>query len=158
MQTVQNIQDIKYFTNQWDIIDNSYEYSLQYPTYGLKNTFYTLPTFVAEFYDCKVHSCPLLVTYQQKLITNYIWGLTDQRRNKPEKTHKLWKEWGAEVQADLPPVTQHFHEKYQLSSKVLEVFDLHLILQLYQTQKENLPRQQLKTTLLTYALTKYIKR
>ena len=154
---MKNIDSINYFLDKFETVDHGYDYTVPYHK-DINPNFKSLPTFVAEFYDCKVHSCPLLVTYQQKLITNYIWGLTDQRRNKPEKTHKLWKEWGAEVQADLPPVTQHFHEKYQMSSKVLEVFDRHLILQLYQTQKENLPRQQLKTTLLTYALTKYIKR
>ena len=75
MQTVQNIQDIKYFTNQWDIIDNSYEYTLQYPTYGFKNTFHTLPTFVADFHNCSVNSLPMLITEDRKLITNHVWSL-----------------------------------------------------------------------------------
>ena len=33
MQTVQNIQDIKYFTSQWDIIDESYKYSINYKNF-----------------------------------------------------------------------------------------------------------------------------
>lgn len=109
---MKNIDSIKYFLDKFETVDHSYDYTVPYHK-DVNSNFKSLPTFVAEFYDCKVHSCPLLVTYQQKLITNYIWGLTDQRRNKPEKTHKLWKKWGAEVQADLPPVSQHFHEKYQ---------------------------------------------
>ena len=109
---MKNIDSIKYFLDKFETVDHSYNYTVPYHK-DIDPNFTSLPTFVAEFYDCKVHSCPLLVTYQQKLITNHIWGLTDQRRNKPEKTHKLWKQWGAEVQANLPPVTEHFHEKYQ---------------------------------------------
>ena len=108
---MKNIDSIKYFLERWETVDTSYDYTVAYHK-DVNPNFTSLPTFVAEFHDCKVHSCPLLVTYQQKLITNYIWGLTDQRRNKPGKSHKLWKEWGDEVQADLPPVSQHFHEKY----------------------------------------------
>ena len=108
---MKNIDSIKYFLEKWETVDTSYDYTVPYHE-DIDPNFTSLPTFVAEFYDCKVHSCPLLVTYQQKLITKYIWGLTDQRRNKPGKTHKLWKEWGDEVRVDLPPVSQHFHEKY----------------------------------------------
>ena len=108
---MKNIDSIKYFLERWETVDNSYDYTVAYHK-DINPNFTSLPTFVAEFHDCKVHSCPLLVTYQQKLITNYIWGLTDQRRNKPGKSHKLWKEWGEEVKANLPPVSQHFHEKY----------------------------------------------
>jgi hypothetical protein len=108
---MKNIDSLKYFLEKWETVDDSYQYTVPYHN-SIDPNFSSLPTFVAEFNDCKVHSCPLLVTYEQKLITNYIWGLTDQRRNKPGKTHKLWKEWGDEVQAELPAVTQHFHEKY----------------------------------------------
>ena len=109
---MKNINSLNYFLEKWETVDTSYNYTVPYHE-DINPNFTSLPTFVAEFHDCKIHSCPLLVTYEQKLITNYIWGLTDQRRNKPGKTHKLWKEWGDEVQAELPPVTQHFHEKYQ---------------------------------------------
>ena len=108
---MKNIDSIKYFLEKWETVDTSHNYTVPYHK-DIDTNFTSLPTFVAEFYDCKVHSCPLLVTYQQKLITNHIWSLTNQRRNKPGKSHKLWKEWGEEVKADLPPVSQHFHEKY----------------------------------------------
>ena len=109
---MKNIDSIKYFLDKWETVDNSYDYTVPYHE-DIDPEFTSLPTFVAEFHDCKVHSCPLLVTYQQKLITNHIWQLTHSSRNKPGKTHKLWKEWGDEVQADLPPVSDHFHEKYR---------------------------------------------
>ena len=109
---MKNIDSIKYFLDKWEPVDNSYDYTVPYHE-DIDPEFTSLPTFVAEFHDCKVHSCPLLVTYQQKLITNHIWQLTHSSRNKPGKTHKLWKEWGDEVQADLPPVSDHFHEKYR---------------------------------------------
>ena len=113
MQTVQNIQDIKFFTNQWDIIDNSYEYSLQYPTYGLKNTFYTLPTFVADFHNCSVNSLPLLVTEDRKLITNHVWSLISRYRNKPHKVHKIFAEWGEKVDIEMPAITQQFNTPWK---------------------------------------------
>ena len=71
---MKNIDSIKYFLDKWETVDTSYNYTVQYHE-DIDPNFTSLPTFVAEFYDCKVHSCPLLVTYQQKLITNYIWGL-----------------------------------------------------------------------------------
>ena len=108
---MKNIDSIRYFLDKWETVDTSYDYTVPYHK-DVKSNFTSLPTFVAEFYDCKVHSCPLLVTYQQKLITNYIWGLTHNSKHKPHKSHKLWKKWGDEIQADLPPVTEHFHKKY----------------------------------------------
>lgn len=108
---MKNMDSIRYFLDKWESVDTSYDYTVPYHK-DIDTNFTSLPTFVAEFHDCKVHSCPLLVTYQQKLITNYIWGLTHKSKHKPQKSHKLWKEWGDEVQADLPPVSQHFHEKY----------------------------------------------
>jgi hypothetical protein len=113
MQTVQNIQDIKYFTNQWDIIDNSYEYTLQYPTYGFKNTFHTLPTFVADFHNCSVNSLPMLITEDRKLITNHVWSLISKYRNKPHKVHKIFSEWGEKVDVEMPPITQQFNTPWK---------------------------------------------
>ena len=109
---MKNIDSIKYFLDKWETVDTSYDYTVPYHE-DIDPNFTSLPTFVAEFHDCKVHSCPLLVTYQQKLITNHIWQLTHSSRNKPGKSHKLWKAWGDEVQAELPSVSDHFHEKYR---------------------------------------------
>ena len=64
---MKNIDSIKYFTEKWETVDNSYKYTVPYHK-DIDPNFESLPTFVAEFNDCKVHSCPLLVTYQQKLI------------------------------------------------------------------------------------------
>ena len=70
MQTVQNIQDIKYFTQQWDIVDQTYQYTVKWPKYGITNTYSSLPTFVSDFNNCSVNSLPVLVTEDRKLITN----------------------------------------------------------------------------------------
>jgi len=108
---MKNIDSIKYFLDRWETVDNSYNYTVPYHE-DVDPYFSSLPTFVAEFHNCKVHSCPLLSTMQNKLITNYIWNLTHKSKFKPNKSHKLWNEWGDEVLVDLPPVTEHFHEKY----------------------------------------------
>ena len=108
---MKNIDSIKYFLDRWETVDNSYNYTVPYHE-DVDPYFSSLPTFVAEFHNCKVHSCPLLATMQNKLITNYIWNLTHKSKFKPNKSHKLWNEWGDEVLVDLPPVSKHFHEKY----------------------------------------------
>ena len=108
---MKNIDSIKYFLDKWETVDTSYNYTVPYHG-GINPQFTSLPTFVAEFYDCRVHSCPLLVTMHNKLITSYIWGLTHKSKFKPQKTHNLWNEWGDNIDVDLPTVSKHFHEKY----------------------------------------------
>ena len=108
---MKNIDSIKYFLDRWETIDNSYDFSVPYHD-DIDPHFTSLPTFVAEFHNCKIHSCPLLATMGRKLITNYIWGLTHSRKFKPNKSHKLWNDWGDEVDIELPPVTQEFGERY----------------------------------------------
>ena len=68
---MKNIDSIKYFLDRWEIIDNSYDYTVAYHE-DIDPHFTSLPTFVAEFHNCKVHSCPLLATMQIKLITSII--------------------------------------------------------------------------------------
>ena len=108
---MKNIDSIKYFLDRWEQVDHGYDYTV--PCHEDIDPHYTsLPTFVAEFHNCKIHSCPLLATMGQKLITNYVWSLTHQSKFKPNKSHKLWKEWGEEVKVELPHVTQTFDERY----------------------------------------------
>jgi len=111
MPTVKNIDSLKYFLNRFPTIDSGYEYSVNYHE-NVDPNFKSLPTFMAEFFDCKVHSCPLLLTNEDHLITNHVWNLTHKSRNKPGKTHGLWKEWGDHVEIDLPPVARQFNETY----------------------------------------------
>ena len=108
---MKNIDSIKYFLDRWETIDTSYNYTVQYHD-DVDPHFTSLPTFVAEFYNCKVHSAPVLATMEGKLITNYIWGLTHESKHKPQKSHKLWHEWGDDVDVHMSPVHQEFHEKY----------------------------------------------
>jgi len=108
---VKNIQSIKYFLDRWDYIDPEYQYSVPYHE-SVNGNFTSLPTFVAEFHNCRVNSCPLLITMGNKLITNHVWGLTHQARHKPGKTHNMWKEWGDNVNVNMPKVTQTFPENY----------------------------------------------
>jgi hypothetical protein len=109
VQTVQNITDIKFFTNQWDIIDPLYRYSLYWQKYGIKNTYSSLPTFVADFSNCSVNSLPVLVTEDRKLITNHAWPLISRYRNKAKKVHDIFTEWGEKVNINMPPIKQQFH-------------------------------------------------
>ena len=111
MPMVKNIDSLKYFLNRFPTIDSGYEYSVNYHE-SAESTFSSLPTFVAEFFDCRVHTCPLLITNDNHLITNHVWNLTHQRRNKPAKTHKLWDRWGDTVDVRLPEVSKTFNETY----------------------------------------------
>jgi len=111
MPTVKNINSLKYFLNRFPTIDNGYDYTVNYHK-SAKSNFTSLPTFMAEFFDCRAHPCPLLITNEDHMITNHVWGLTHLRKNKPQKTHNLWQEWGDDVDIKLPPVTKHFNETY----------------------------------------------
>ena len=111
MPIVKNINDIKYFLNRFPMIDSGFDYYVPYHP-SVKSQYKSLPTFMAEFFDCKAHSCPLLVTNENHLITSHVWNLTHKRKHKPKKTHDLWDTWGETVNIRLPKVTQHFNERY----------------------------------------------
>ena len=111
MPTVKNIDSLKYFVNRFPTIDPGFDYTVPYHK-DAKSNFTSLPTFVAEFFDCKVHSCPLLITNENHMITKHVWNLTHSRKHKPAKTHGLWQKWDDVMEVRLPPVTQHFNETY----------------------------------------------
>jgi hypothetical protein len=106
---VQNITSLKYFLDRWETVDMEYNYKVPYHP-DIQSNFTSLPTFVAEFHECKVHTCPLLLTRENKLITEHVWKLTHKSRHKPEKSHKLWTDWDTTVDLDIPPVKQAFNE------------------------------------------------
>ena len=106
---VKNVSSLNYFLNSWEMVDPEYNYTVPYHS-SINPHFASLPTFVAEFHECKVHTCPLLLTRENRLITEHIWKLTHKRRHKPSQTHKLWTEWDETVDLELPPVTQSFNE------------------------------------------------
>ncbi len=109
MQTVQNISDIKYFTEKFEMVDPSYNFSISWDLYNIKYTYNSLPTFVADFSNCSVNSLPCLVTEDRKIVTNHVWSLISKYRNKPHKVHDVFKEWGEKVDINLPPITQQFN-------------------------------------------------
>ena len=109
---VKNITDIKYFLEKFEIVDNRYNYQVDYHT-SVNISFSSLPTFVAEFKNCSVNSCPVLVTENRHLITTHVWNLTHQIRNKPQKSHKLWTTWGDTVDIIMPPITKQFNDAYK---------------------------------------------
>jgi hypothetical protein len=111
MPMVKNINSIKYFLNRFPTIDSGYEYTVNYHKEA-ENRFASLPTFVAEFFDCRANSCPLLLTNEGHMITQFVWNTTYQNRHKPNKTHKLWDRWGDDIDLKLPDVTKHFNETY----------------------------------------------
>ena len=112
MPTVKHIDSIQYFLNRFPTIDNGFHYTVDYHKKVQKN-FTSLPTFVAEFFDCRVHSCPLLITNDNHMITDHVWGLTHKRKHKPQKTHGLWKEWRDTINIELPVVSKSFNETYK---------------------------------------------
>ena len=62
MQTVKNITSIKYFLDRFDTIDQGFSYNVNYHSTAPKTYFNSLPTFIADFYDCFVNSMPFLIT------------------------------------------------------------------------------------------------
>ena len=108
---VKNITNIRYFTDQFEPIDRIFVYSVNYHPEAPQTDFETNPTFVASFDNCLAHSLPFLITEDQHLITNHVWPLLDKVRNKPHKTHGLWKTWGGTVDIDLPSVSKSFTEE-----------------------------------------------
>ena len=112
MQTVKNITDIKYFLDKFETVDQGYTYQVDYHT-NAESSFTSLPTFVAEFNNCSVNSCPVLVTEDRHLITTHVWNLTHKSRNKPHKTHGLWTTWGDKVDLEMPAVTKQFNEEHR---------------------------------------------
>ena len=113
MQTVQNIQDIKFFTQQWDIIDPSYDYTIKWDKHNITKQYKSLPTFVADFSNCSVNSLPVLVTEDRKLITNHVWPLISKYRTRPDKVHDIFSEWGEHVNINMPPITEQFHQNWK---------------------------------------------
>ena len=109
--SVKNINSLKYFLDRWEMVDPEYNYTVPYHD-SIDPHFTSLPTFVAEFHECKVNTCPLLITRENKLITEYVWTLTHKSRHKPHKSHSMWKEWGDDINIQLPPVTESFNEAH----------------------------------------------
>ena len=113
MQTVKNITSIKYFLDRFDPIDQGFSYNVNYHSIASKTHFNSLPTFVADFYNCSTHSLPLLVTEDDHLITEHVWPLIHKYKNKPQKIHNLFTKWGETINIDMPPVTKQFDETYR---------------------------------------------
>jgi hypothetical protein len=111
MPTVKNIDSIQYFLNRFPTIDSGYDYTVNYHS-AAESKFTSLPTFVAEFFDCRIHACPLLITNEDHMITDHVWNLTHQRKHKPQKTHGLWREWSDTLDIDLPSISRRFNETY----------------------------------------------
>ena len=107
--SVKNINSLKYFLDRWETVDSEYSYTVPYHP-DIDPNFTSLPTFVAEFHECKVHTCPLLMTRENKMITQHVWNLTHKNKHKAYKRHRLWKTWDDTMYVDLPPVTQSFNE------------------------------------------------
>ena len=108
--SVKNITSLKYFLDRLETVDPEYNYTVPYHK-DVYPQFTSLPTFVAEFLDCKVHTCPLLLTRENHLITEHTWNLTYKSKHKPQKIHGLWNKWDEEVDLTLPPVSESFNER-----------------------------------------------
>lgn len=106
---VQTISEIKYFTDQFKVIDLPYTFNVNWHPKQTTNQFTTTPTFVAEFNDCTVYSTPpLLITSNNLLITDHVWPLLYQTKHKPHKTHKLWTQWSDKIDLDIEKPKKHY--------------------------------------------------
>jgi hypothetical protein len=112
---VKNISNIEYFLQRAEAIDTSYRYHVKYHPKAPTSTFDSPETFVMEFRNCQVHSCPLLITENNEIITEHVWPLLHKYKNKPEKTHRLWKNsgWTDTMEIDLPSASRSFGEPYK---------------------------------------------
>ena len=72
---VKNISNIEYFLKRADVIDISYRYHVKYHPEAPISTFDSPQTFVAEFRNCRVNNCPLLITENGEMITEHVWPL-----------------------------------------------------------------------------------
>jgi len=108
---VKNIISINYFTERFDWIDPKFSYRVDYHAKAPQIEFETNQTFVGSFKNCLVHSLPFLITEEQHLITNHVWPLLDNVRNKPNKTHNLWNSWGNFININLPAVSTAFSKE-----------------------------------------------
>jgi len=110
MQTVKNITSIKYFLERFETIDKEYSFTVPYHDKAPNTFFHSLPTFIAEFNNCSVHTLPFLVTEDQCLIHDHVWNLLHKYKNKPQKIHGLWKYWSTPtIDIDLPPITKQLN-------------------------------------------------
>ena len=112
MQTVKNITSIKYFLDRFDTVDPEYSFDIKYHPRAPKTHFNSLPTFIAEFNNCSVHTLPLLVTEDDHLITDHVWPLLHKYKHKPQKIHRLWDTWTENIDIRVPPITKQFDETY----------------------------------------------
>lgn len=106
-----NITSRKFYTDRFETIDPQYEYTCEYHK-NVPSQFQTLPTFVAEFNDCRVNTCPVLITRDNEIISDHVWPLRHTSKHKPQKTHGLWTKWEDSVDIMLPRPTEYFNESY----------------------------------------------
>jgi hypothetical protein len=88
-------------------VDQEYTFDVKYHDKAPNTFFRSLPTFIAEFNNCSVHTLPLLVTEDRHLITHHVWPLLHKHKHKAKKIHKLWNDWSTPtIDIALPPVTK----------------------------------------------------
>ena len=111
MQLVKNITNIKYFLDRFEIIDDQHMFNVSYHDKAPNTHFRSLPTFIAKFNNCSVHTLPLLVTEDKHLITDHVWPLLHKHKHKAKKTHGLWPYWSTPtINLELPPITKQFND------------------------------------------------
>jgi len=111
MQTVKNITSIKYFLDHFETVDHEYSFNVKYHDEAPNTFFHSMPTFVAEFKNCLVHTLPLLVTENGHLIHEHVWPLLHKHKHKSKKIHKLWKHWSTPtIDIDLPSISKQLNE------------------------------------------------
>lgn len=111
-QLVKNITSIRYFLDRFEMVDHSYDINMKYHAKA-PSKFTSNPTFVAEFNNCSVNSLPVLVTENRHMITEHLWPMLDKFKKKPMKHHGMWRDWGEEIDINMPPITRQFNGTYK---------------------------------------------
>ena len=106
---VQPISNISYFIEKFGHIDLPFAFKVKWHPKQSQDQFETATTFVAQFNDCTVNSNPpLLITNDNLMVTDHVWPLLWQAKNKPKKTHKLWNNWGKKIDINLPKPKKNY--------------------------------------------------
>jgi len=109
---VKPISDINFFLEKFGHTDPRSGYVVRWHEKQQQDTFFSPYTFVGNFYNCTVHSTPpLLITEEKQMVTDHVWPLLWQVKHKPQKTHSLWREWGNNINLNIPTVSKNFNDE-----------------------------------------------
>lgn len=108
---VRPVSDIKYFLDNCEQFNSTFSYDCIWHIDQPQKHFKTMPTFVGQMKNITAHSLPFLLTKNNLMLTDHLWPLLWKTKNKPDKTHSLWKSWGDRVEIKQPQIKRKFSER-----------------------------------------------